>query len=348
MPALAIADGLRARHPDWRIVMVGAERGVEKKLLPSRSYPDRLLPFEPIYRRQWWKNVKWPWLAFRIMKEVRRLLAEERPAVVLGTGGYASAPVVWAAARAGIPTAILEQDAFPGLATRWLAPRVRAIFLSVPEAKPHLEPGRDTRVHVTGSPIAPPTPERRETARRRFGLIDQEPVLLVVGGSQGALAINQLIAGWLDRGGPSRLTLLWATGPSTVDQFRRYHAPPRVQVFDFLDPIADAYAVTDLAIARAGMMTIAELCAWGIPSILIPLPTSAADHQSRNAAAMADSGAAIHLPQAGLDPDTLGRTVEDLVRHEDRLKALSLKALARGRPGAGAEIVARLESLASA
>jgi UDP-N-acetylglucosamine--N-acetylmuramyl-(pentapeptide) pyrophosphoryl-undecaprenol N-acetylglucosamine transferase len=179
-------------------------------------------------------------------------------------------------------------------------------------------------------------------------LIDQEPVLLVVGGSQGALAINQLIAGWLDRGGPSRLTLLWATGPSTVDQFRRYHAPPRVQVFDFLDPIADAYAVTDLAIARAGMMTIAELCAWGIPSILIPLPTSAADHQSRNAAAMADSGAAIHLPQAGLDPDTLGRTVEDLVRTEDRLKALSLKALARGRPGAGAEIVARLESLASA
>jgi UDP-N-acetylglucosamine--N-acetylmuramyl-(pentapeptide) pyrophosphoryl-undecaprenol N-acetylglucosamine transferase len=348
MPALAIAEGLAARRPDWRIVMVGARRGVEASLLPTRKFPYRLLPFEPIYRRQWWKNLRWPWLAVSIVRQVRRLLATERPALVLGTGGYASAPVVWAAARQGIPTAILEQDAYPGLATRRLAPRVREIFLSVPEAAPHLAPGRETRVHVTGSPIAPPTPERRAAARARFRLDGSERVVLVVGGSQGSLAINQLIAEWLEAGGGRGLTLLWATGRTTAEQFRRFHAPPAVQVFDFLDPIADAYAVTDLAVARSGMMTIAELCAWGIPSILIPLPSAAADHQTKNARAMADAGAAILLPQAGLGAAALGRTIETTLADAPRLASLGAAATRRGRPDAAAEIVARLEALAAA
>jgi UDP-N-acetylglucosamine--N-acetylmuramyl-(pentapeptide) pyrophosphoryl-undecaprenol N-acetylglucosamine transferase len=348
MPGLAIADALRRRQPDWRVVMVGATRGVEATLLPGRGVPFHLLPFEPIYRRQWWRNARWAWLAPRVVREVGRLLDAERPALVLGTGGYASGPVVWLAARRGVPTAVLEQDAFPGLVTRWLAARVREVYLGAPEARGHLRPGKATEVVVTGSPIAPPDPARREGAVARLGIPPGRPVVLVMGGSQGSLAINQLVAEWVLAGGAGGCTLLWAAGRGTVDRFRQLARPPAVQVFDFIDPVADAYAVADLVVCRAGMMTLAEVCAWGLPSVLIPLPTAAADHQRRNAAAMERAGAAAVLDQAGLTGAALGAEVARLLSDGPARARMAAAAGARGRPDAVARIVGRLEALAGA
>ena len=348
MPALAIAEALRTGHPTWRVVLVGAIRGVEAQLLPQRSFPFHLLPFEPLYRHQWWKNLRWPILAVRLYGLVRGLLDRERPDLVLGTGGYASGPVVWAAARRGIPTAVLEQDAFPGLVTRWLAPRVREVFLGAPEAAAILRPGPTTRVLFTGSPIVPPSPERREAALARLGIARDRPVVVIMGGSQGSLAINQLVGEWIGQGGASRLTLLWATGKATGEAFRRYGAPPAIQVVEFLDPVADAYAVADLIVCRAGMMTIAEISAWGIPSVLIPLPSAAADHQTKNAEAMVSAGAAVMLRQPGLDAATLGRTIRELLDDPPRLDRIAGAARARGRPEALAQIVRALERLAAA
>ena len=134
MPALALAEMLARLRPDVEPVLVGSVRGIEKDILPRYPFRHHLLPFEPIYRRTWWRNVRWPVLAWRIIRGVRRVLAEERPTVVVGTGGYASGPVVWCAQRAGIPTVLQEQDARPGLATRWLARRARQIHLGFPEA----------------------------------------------------------------------------------------------------------------------------------------------------------------------------------------------------------------------
>ena len=346
MPALAIADAMR--RAGWQVTMVGAERGVEASLLPTRDFPYRLLPFEPVYRRQWWRNFRWPWVAARILRRVASLLDRERPDLVVGTGGYASGPVVWLAARRRIPTAILEQDAKPGLATRWLASRVDRVFLGAPEAALRLRPGPTTTVAVTGSPIVPPTPERRSAARARFGLTRDVPVVLITGGSQGSLAINELVAGWLERAGPeleSRLTVIWATGRGTWERFRRWDHPPGVQAVEFLDPMADGYAVADLVVSRAGMMTIAEVTAWGLPSIVIPLPTAAADHQTANAAALAAAGAAIHLPQAGLTSDRLGRQITDLLADQPRLASLRAQATRRGRPEALATITGQLRDL---
>jgi UDP-N-acetylglucosamine--N-acetylmuramyl-(pentapeptide) pyrophosphoryl-undecaprenol N-acetylglucosamine transferase len=343
MPALAIAASLRASHPQWRVVLAGAERGVEATLLPTRDFPYALLPAEPIYRRQWWKNFRWPFLAVRLIRAVDDLLDRESPAVVVGTGGYASGPVVWRAARRGIPTAIQEQNAYPGVATRWLAKRVREVWLGIPETRRHLTPGPRTTVLDIGTPITPPDPGRKAAAMQRFGLDPGRPVLLVTGGSQGALAINDAIARWIDSGGADGLQILWATGRTTYDRFRGQHAPPAVHVFDFLDPMADAYAVASLAISRSGMMTVAELAAWGIPSILVPLPTAAADHQTANARVMADAGAAIHLSQAEF-PVALGsgKLVSGLLGSPDRLAAMAIAARARGRPDAAAQISARI------
>src|SRR6266404_6854541 len=198
LPALAIAQALRDLGPEVEPVLVGAVRGVESRILPTRDFRFHLLPSEPIYRRTWWRNVRWPLIAGRLLREVARVFEEERPAVVLGTGGYASAPVVWWAARHGIPTAIQEQNAFPGLATRLLSRRVRHVYLGLPEARRLLRFGPKTQVFETGNPIVPPSPERRTEALTHFGLDGSRPVILVTGGSQGALAINRAVAGWLD------------------------------------------------------------------------------------------------------------------------------------------------------
>ncbi|HEX6615601.1 MAG TPA: undecaprenyldiphospho-muramoylpentapeptide beta-N-acetylglucosaminyltransferase [Gemmatimonadales bacterium] len=346
MPALAIAKALREQAPDLEPVLVGAARGVEARILPTRDFRYYLLPSEPIYRRTWWRNARWPLVAGRLLREVNKLFAAEQPAAVLGTGGYASAPVVWWAARRGIPTAVQEQNAYPGLATRWLSRRVRHVYLGLPEARRLLRFGARTEVFDTGNPIAPPSPERRAQALARFGLDGRRPVVLVTGGSQGALAINRAVAEWLDQGGLRDAGLLWVTGRGTHGEFAARHRPPNVQVIDFLDPMADGYAVADLVVSRAGMITVAELCAWGLPSILIPLPTAAADHQTHNARVLADAGASLFLRQQQLTGGALGEAVQGLLGDATRRSAMAQRALARGRPQAAAEIVSKLLTLA--
>jgi UDP-N-acetylglucosamine--N-acetylmuramyl-(pentapeptide) pyrophosphoryl-undecaprenol N-acetylglucosamine transferase len=345
MPALAIAAALKEAHPEIEPVLVGATRGVETRILPTRSHRFHLLPVEPIYRRQWWKNARWPFIAFRLFREMRRVLVEENPVLVVGTGGYASGPLVWYAARRGIPTAIQEQNAFPGVATRRLARKVRQIYLGLPEARSHLRPGRHTRLIETGNPIIPPDPTRRNGAREKFKLMPWQKVLLVTGGSQGSLAINQAIAGWIDSGEAKDVAILWATGRTTYDQFVRYHRPPKVQVFDFLDPMSDGMAAADLVVARAGAITIAEICAWGLPSILIPLPTAAADHQTHNAVALAQAGAGKHLPQSQLTVESLGTTVSTIMLRDEIRGTMRAAALSRGKPNAARDIVRHLLDL---
>jgi UDP-N-acetylglucosamine--N-acetylmuramyl-(pentapeptide) pyrophosphoryl-undecaprenol N-acetylglucosamine transferase len=247
-----------------------------------------------------------------------------------------------------VPTAVQEQNAYPGLATRLLSRRVRHVYLGLPEARSLLRFGAATEVFDTGNPITPPTPERRPAALARFGLDGSRPVLLVTGGSQGALAINRAVAGWLDAGGPRAADLIWVTGRGTYEEFASRHRPPAVQVVDFLDPMADGYAVADLVVSRAGMITVAELCAWGLPSVLVPLPTAAADHQTHNGRVLADAGAAAVLAQSELTPQRLGATVESLLGDRVTRGAMAAKALARGRPHAAAEIVSTLLTLPSA
>jgi UDP-N-acetylglucosamine--N-acetylmuramyl-(pentapeptide) pyrophosphoryl-undecaprenol N-acetylglucosamine transferase len=265
----------------------------------------------------------------------------------MGTGGYAAGPVVWRAARRGIPTAILEQDAFPGLTTRWLARRVRNVYLGQPEIAQHLRLGKNTGVFVTGCPIVPPDRSLRVTAHDRFGLDRSIPTILITGGGQGSVALNRIVAAWVGSGRASDVQIIWATGQKPYPEFAHLQAPPRVQVVPFLDPIALAYAAADIAVTRSGMMTISELCAWGLAAVLVPLPTAAADHQTRNAEAMARAGAAIHVPQSDLTVERLGQEVMDLVGNPVRRGGIAKAALGRARPGATAEIVALLEALES-
>ncbi len=346
MPALSVAAMLRAMPDGFEPVLVGAQRGVEATILPTRNFRYHLLPAEPIYRRQWWKNLRWPFVSISLLNRLGKLFREEHPVAVLGTGGYASAPVVWWASRLGIPCALQEQNAFPGLANRRLAKRVQEIYLGLPEAMGHFKVKPGTRMIETGNPIAPPEPWRRPEAMQRFGLREGRQRLLITGGSQGALAINRAVAEWLGNSTPPPFDILWVTGHNTYDQFKHFDEPPRVQVIPFLDPMAHGYAVADLVVSRSGMITVAELCAWGLPSILIPLPTSAADHQTGNAKAMAIAGAAQLLPQRELTGRRLAEEVARLFEFSDARKEMAEHAKGRGRPNAARDIAERLSTLA--
>src|SRR3989442_8044543 len=153
MPALALAQALRDAGKGIEPVLVGAERGIEAQVLPRYPFRHHLLPMEPIYRRTWWNNLRWLLIAGRAWRAVGRVLDAERPAIVVGTGGYAAGPVVWRAQRRRIPTVLQEQNAFPGLATRWLAPRARQGHLGVPEAGTPLRLGPRTAVVAPGHPL---------------------------------------------------------------------------------------------------------------------------------------------------------------------------------------------------
>ncbi len=345
MPALALAQALCDARPDVEPVLVGAARGIEVQILPRYPFRYHLLPAEPIYRRNWWRNLRWPVIAGRLWRAVGRVLDQERPAVVVGTGGYAAGPVVWRAQRRGIPTVLQEQNAFPGLATRWLARRARQVHLGFPEAKSRIVVGRDTEVFALGNPIRPPEPDDRSVALREFGLEPARPTILVFGGSQGARALNDAITGTLERGLLPEANVLWGTGTAHAAELVRYVIPGRVVIRGFFDPMTLAYRAADLVVSRAGAITVAELCAWGKPSVLVPLPSAAADHQTYNAHALANAGAAICLPEKQLTAHSLARLVTELLADRSQRESLAARARARGQPNACREMVSRILTL---
>lgn len=355
-PALALASEFRERDDGTSVMFVGAKRGVEARVLPERGVPHVLLPFEPIRRSRPWENWKLIPAAAGSFRGLRRVFRDFQPDLVVGTGGYASGPVVGWALLSGVPTALQEQNSYPGLTTRLLAPRVRQIHLAFPEALRHLKPGIRTEVFEHGNPIQPPDPSLdRATARARFGLGDG-PVALVVGGSQGARAVNDALLADLRRvvagelpGRPEGLEILWATGPANHEAVASVigelgigdwvHAVPYIQ------DMPAALASADAAISRAGAMALAELCAWGIPSVLVPFPFAAANHQHHNALALAEAGAASLVPESELGPGRLWSEISGLLADHARRDQMAERARKRGNPDAAARIVDALSRL---
>lgn len=347
MPALALARA--AAEAGHEPVLAGAERGIEAQILPHYPFPFHLLPMEPLYRRAWWRNLRWPVIAVRTWRAAGRVLARERPALVIGTGGYAAGPLVWRAQRAGVPTVLQEQNAFPGITTRLLARRARQVHLGFPEARARLRPGAETAVFTLGNPIAPPEHIDRAAALASFGLAPPpgRPTLLVVGGSQGARALNEAVAGALRAGRCGDVNVLWGTGTAHHPAYAMLDVPGRVAVRGFFDPMGPAYAAADLVVCRAGAMTVSELCAWAKPSVLVPLPSAAADHQTTNARALADAGAAVLLVEHELSAESLARVVLPLARDRHRLASLAAVARGRGHPDAARAIMSRILTLVS-
>jgi UDP-N-acetylglucosamine--N-acetylmuramyl-(pentapeptide) pyrophosphoryl-undecaprenol N-acetylglucosamine transferase len=346
-PGIAVARALVRARPSIEPFFVGAQRGIERDVLPKTEFPHALLDLHPLYRRAVWNNWRTAAGALTAWRHIDRLVAERRPALIVGTGGYAAGIMLAYGVAHRIPIVQQAGDSAPGLTARAFSKWSREIYLNFPEAAAALTPHHPGSLIDTGAPIEPPPsplPDRRR-AREHWGFpADGGRVLLVYGGSQGSLAINRVVAEWVGRGLPADLLLVWATGRATYAQFKDCEGP-RVRVRDYLAPIADAYAATDLAVTRAGAMTTAELFAWGIPPILVPLPTAAADHQTTNAVTLERTGAAVQIPQAQFTVERLDATVRGLLDDPSALQRLAAGAAARARPHAADEIARRILAL---
>ena len=345
-PGIAIARALVRARPSLEPFFVGAKRGIEREILPKLEFPYLLLDAHPLYRRAVWNNAKTVVGGFGAWRDLSRLSRQERPAMVVGTGGYAAAFAMAHAVAHGVPIVQQAGDSHPGLTARAFSRWSREMYLSFPEAARSLRAHHPGSLIDTGAPIEPPPFPRPDqaAARRRWNLPETGHVILVYGGSQGSIALNHAVAEWIARGLPDSVSLIWGTGRSSFDQFK-HHEAARVRVRDYLSPIADAYAAADFAVARAGAMTTAELFAWGIPAVLVPLPTAAADHQTFNAVTLERAGAAIHLPQSSLSAERLDEIVRQTLSSPDELSRLQRGAAARARPNAAAEIADRIVAL---
>ncbi len=348
-PAVALGRELAARG--CSVLLVGAPRGPDRELLPASGLPWRILASPALERRRWWRNAALPVTLMAAVFRAHRLVAEHRPQVAVGTGGYVMLPVVTAARLAGVPVLLQEQNRVPGVATRVAARWARRVCVQFEGSGAAL--GGHAEVEVTGTPIAPPAPVEADFAARLGG---DRPTIGVFGGSQGARGINdavlEMVGGGTGAGTGEDATqppfnLVWQTGPA--DHARVAGAarwPERFVVRPFFSPMAAVYPLLDLVVCRAGATTLAEVTAWGIPSILVPYPHATGDHQRENARAMERAGAAVVIPEAELGGGRLAGVVKELLADPARREAMARSARALGRPDAAATVADRVLALA--
>ena len=332
MPALAIADALRARGAE--VEFAGGERA-EAELVPHAGYPFHELRVAGLDRRNPLRAARAAALSAGAVARARRLLRQVDADAVIGGGGYVAGPVGLAAATLRLPLVLTEADSHLGVANRLLAPFARRIFLAFGL------PGRTgAKYAVTGRPVPATTLNAdRGRARERFGIGADEACVLVFGGSLGARRINDAAIDAFCPAAPC--AVLHACGARDHDTLRRRLEscgnPPHYRLERYIDPFGDAYAAADLAVARAGG-AVFELAAAGLPSILVPYPHATADHQTGNASWLAEGGAAVVVPDAELDGPRLAAEVAALLGAPERLAAMRRAASALARPDAADRI----------
>ncbi len=314
-PAIAIADRITELVQNKMtvdIAFVGTKRGLEYRMRESLGYPLHLINVRGIARSLTLRNLLVPFILIGALVQSMLLLRKLSPDVVVGTGGYVSWPVLKVAAFRKIVSVLQEQNSFPGITTRRLAQRAERIYLGFERAREHLR--TKGKIIVTGNPVrASVMNGSRSEAIKAFGLDPEKKTILVLGGSQGARTVNKAVLASLEKTQlPAEYQLLWQTGKRDYKEVAA-QAGRKVTdcaLFPFADRMDLVYAAADLAIARAGALTLAELTACGLPSILIPYPHAAGDHQRKNAADLVDRKMAVVIDEKDLDAvDLLGEAV---------------------------------------
>jgi len=342
-PGIAVAEEVVRRG--GQVLFVGTSRGLEARAVPAAGYPLELLEVSGLKRVGSIAALR---SLFRLPKAFLRslsILRRFRPDVVLGVGGYASGPLVLAAALWRYPTAIQEQNSVPGITNRILSRLVRIVVVAFDEARRFFPAAK---CETIGNPV-----RGKLVATLIAGSADPNasPRILVVGGSQGARAVNDLVLAAVEilaKNG-SLPALVHQSGPSDLDRcserYRALGVADRIDVRPFIDDMATEYHRASLVVARAGALTLAELAIAGRPAILIPLPTAADDHQSKNAARFAAANAAIVLDQRTCTGAQLAQLLGDLLADSARRQVMAEAMRSLARPKAAGEIVDRLERL---
>jgi UDP-N-acetylglucosamine--N-acetylmuramyl-(pentapeptide) pyrophosphoryl-undecaprenol N-acetylglucosamine transferase len=338
-PALSIANALRRRDPDTRILFVGAEGRMEMERVPAAGYEIVGLPVSGFDRRRLWRNLRVLWRLWKSLRIAKRTVAQFTPDAVVGVGGYASGPVLKEAQKAGIPTILQEQNSYPGVTNKLLAPKAHAICVAY-DGLDRFFPA--DRIIKTGNPVRADLlniTATQEEAKQALGFESDRPLVLVVGGSLGARTINESIAPALQRFVDAGASVLWQTGKlyasecvPMADGFATVQAMPFISRMDL------AYRAADLVVSRAGAGTISELQLLGKPSVLVPSPNVAEDHQRKNAMALVERDAAVMVADAEART-TLADTVIALLSDAQRRTTIGENAAAMALPASDEKIV---------
>jgi UDP-N-acetylglucosamine--N-acetylmuramyl-(pentapeptide) pyrophosphoryl-undecaprenol N-acetylglucosamine transferase len=352
-PAAAIGRQLQREDPGTELLYIGSANGLESRIVPKLGIPFETIEISGFKRKLSLDNVRTVVRFLRAVRRSKALLREFRPDVVVGTGGYVCGPVVYAAARLGIPTLIHEQNVEPGMANVFLSRYADAIAVSFPESESRFRRGR--RIIHTGNPCATNVLHAdKSRGYASLGIPAGSRIVLVVGGSRGARALNEAIPDIAAAiGRMDHVWLVAVTGEVHYEQTKeRLDRLPadltrRLLVVPYLDNMAEVLAAASLVISRSGASMLAEITALGVPSILVPSPNVTHNHQEANARSLADAGAAVMIVERELTGGRLAEAIARIMGDEGVRQAMSNAAKALAMPDSAARITAEIRTLAA-
>jgi len=329
-PAIAIANELKARFPESEILFVGASDKMEMQKVPQAGYNIKGLWIAGIQRKLTLDNAMLPLKMMSSLWKSRAIVKSFKPDVVIGTGGFASGPLLKAASASGVPTVIQEQNSYAGITNKWLSKKADKICVAY-DGMERFFPA--SKIVFTGNPVRQDlihTEGNRAEALQKYGLDPSKKTLLVLGGSLGSRRINQLIAKELTWLMAQDVQVLWQCGKFYFEEYKHYCEQDNVQVLSFIDRMDLAYAAADVVVSRSGASSVSELCIVGKPVIFIPSPNVAEDHQTKNAQSIVDKDGAIMLKEVQLDTQ-FQPVFADLLSNTDKQQRLgnNMKKLAK-------------------
>jgi UDP-N-acetylglucosamine--N-acetylmuramyl-(pentapeptide) pyrophosphoryl-undecaprenol N-acetylglucosamine transferase len=345
-PALGIADAVRKVYPDAAFLFFGTKDKIEATVVPQRGFPFRSIWISGLHRSIRPVNLLFPVKLLVSLVQALSSLRSFRPDVVVGTGGYVCGPVLFVASALGLPTVLHESNSYPGITTRLLAGRVDCVLTGFEETRQWLP--KDTHIEVLGTPVRSfDGSPSREAARKQMGFSADDYIVLILGGSQGASSINKAIDEGMTVLTHAKTKLIWQTGRSLMRDHKATHGRKgNAHIVGFIDDMGSAYAAADVIVSRAGASTLAELALLKKPSILVPYPYAAEDHQMMNARAVEKQGGAVVVPDADVghrllqeirklqdDPglrERMGHAVHALA-HPDAADTIAQKILTYGK-----------------
>lgn len=346
-PALSIADELKGRYPTCDILFVGADGKMEMEKVPSSGYRIAGLPVAGLYRGEILRNLMFLPKLIKSLLKAKKVLKEFRPDVVVGVGGYASAPVLFVAMWLGISTVIQEQNSLAGITNKLLGRRADKISVAYDRMERFFPADK---IVLTGNPV------RRgiqmiysgsNEAYKYFGINNAAPIILVIGGSLGARTINQSLLAGFEKIRISNVQVIWQTGSYYYKEIRtRIGADPvpNIRLLEFISRMDLAYSIADVVISRAGAITISELCLVGKPVILVPSPNVAEDHQTRNAMSLVEKEAAILVKDSEAVANLVNKALE-LVKDKEYCELLAKNIRKLAKPNAAKDIVEVISAL---
>ena len=343
-PAVAIANELKLRFPDCEILFVGAQDKMEMQKVPQAGYAIEGLWIAGIQRKLTLQNMMFPLKLVSSLWKSRKIIKKFKPDAVIGTGGFASGPLLQVANSNNIPTVIQEQNSYPGITNKILSKKANAICVAYENLERFFP---KDKIVFTGNPVRQDlldSDSKTQEGISYFKLDANKKTLLILGGSLGARRVNQLIEKELDFLLASGVQVFWQCGKLYFEEYKKYNDKQNVQVVSFIDRMDLIYAAADFVISRAGASSVSELCLVGKPTIFIPSPNVAEDHQTKNAKAIVDKKGAILLKENELD-DKFETTFSDLISNENLQKELSQNIKSLAKPNATKDIVEEIIKL---